>query len=194
MGSRPVTSKTVKSSYRPKVKSGRYVVPFKTSAITTLTPGSNTAYLCPIYVVDNTTFTGVAFGTTTSNTNTSFSAHVAVYTDVLGVPTALVTGTEASAAFTPTASTNVNCYVPFSASVTLSRGWYWLAMQPSSITNVSLAAISANNVNTVMGSSDMVTEGPRLGFAQAYGTLPSTCGTMVYSEASSMIYLGAKVA
>ena len=180
-------------SYRAQVKSGRYLVPFRTSIITSLTPGNTTAYLCPVYVERAYTFSGIAFGVTTSNTNTSFSAHVCMYTDVNGVPTTQVSGTESSAAFTPTTTTNTNMYVPFSGNVAVTPGWYWLCMQPSSITNVSLVAISATNTSTVLGATDMITEGPRIGFSQVYGTLPSTCGTAVYSEGSSMIYLGLKV-
>ena len=175
----------------PVPPSGRILVPpVSLNSISNFTSLTVSAYAVPVFVKKRSIFSGVAFGI--NGTCTDFSAKIAVYKDLGGVPGSKVDGTDATGGpYTEAASASKN--IAFSQNVTLDAGWYWLVFQGSA--NQSVMAIGSTGSTVLVGAADMIQGHGRITITNTYTNgLPSSFGTPTYTVASGPVYLGLVVA
>lgn len=171
----------------PGYISGRYYMnPFISQSLSTANVGANSMFFVPIYIYKTQTFTGMAYWATASTPNARFG----VYTNNNGVPGTLVGGTEIGAAAIVTGSTQDRA---FTAPVSFTPGWYWMAILTDGTVTLT-SSTSSNNNHAIhgVGVLSMTGMNVRLTAAQTYGALPSSAPTASWTEASGMIVLALK--
>lgn len=172
---------------RPKVKTGRIIVPFYSSSLSSTSYSTSNIYTVPVYVGVRQTFTGEAFGVVTAAT--ALNVKVGIYADSSGLPGALIAGSTATGG-PYTDITDTSHTVTYSVALTLDPGWYWLAIQTDQ-TQTLKAVSSTGAVASLGGAADMITTGTKMTVANTYSNgMPSTFGTVVFTESAASAYLG----
>lgn len=167
--------------------SGRYYgCPFQGGTLSTTNIANGVMHFVPVYVFKTQTFTGVAYWATASTPLARFG----IYTNSNGAPGTLVTGTDTAEITITTGSTQD---VAFAAPVSLSPGWYWIAVLSNG--TATLTACASNGGNQFLLGSGVLGTGSknvRCTASQTYGALPASAPAATLTDASGMIDLNIK--
>ena len=157
------------------------------------TPGTlllttGTIYAYPIYIPGNVNIKTLNIDVTTGETGGSIRA--GIYADLYGAPGAIVTGSDGGAMVATSGSgVQTNTYA---TALTLTPGWYWLAMAATASstfpTVAAIAASYASNLNAMMGADTAAhffatSSEEQLGVTAAFtfGALPAAFPTSSYA-------------
>jgi hypothetical protein len=158
------------------------------SALTTLAVTAGRLYAAPFYVSKTQTFTKASIDVTAFSSGTTNQCELGYYANSSGVPGALVADWGNVSSATPNGSKEIT-----SLTITLSPGWYWLAVGCSDTPTLESGATS-NGVSSFLLGMAAQTSPSMQGFvAWTYstGNLPNPYGTMSYSgnTAQPLVYL-----
>lgn len=174
-------------TFSPGHVSGTYFGPtnFSRDAETNLTVTSNRLYALPIFVPQDSTYTGIGISVTTIGGS---SARLGIYENLGGVPGDLLL----DAGTVPTTTTGAK---EISISEDLTSGWYWLTMVFNGAATISATDTNINVLPILGGANGGGSITAHYYTAHTFGALPAAFG-VVTAETSSSVncpWIGIKV-
>lgn len=166
----------------------RFYLPVKGATPVAVLSVSSTIYAIPFRTSGNVPIQSLAASITTGQTGGAF--HMGLYTDLNGVPTSLVAGSDSGAQIA-TSGAGVITFTP-AAPLALNDGWYWMALTATASSTmpsfIGFTANAAAQLSSDLGfdtaAHALATSGEFLGGVSAtftYGALPATFPTAGYA-------------